>query len=159
MTTMFMTGFAVPVPVPVPLGIAQAPFWRDFAADPQLATGRGTARRRAAETRGRDAEAIVAQRLAAQGFSVLARRLRTGAGEIDLVVADARQLLFVEVKARRSLAAAAHAVSPRQQARLLEAAAAALAAHEEWARPEMRFDVALVAGDAVEIICDALRYC
>jgi putative endonuclease len=123
------------------------------------ARGPCRARRRAAETLGRGAEDVVAQQLEAQGFNVLARRLRTGAGEIDLVVADAGHLVFIEVKARGSFAAAAHAVSARQQARLLEAASAALAQHEGWARDEIRFDVALVAGGAVEILADAIRYC
>lgn len=114
---------------------------------------------RAAEALGRDAEDVVAQQLEAQGFTVLARRLRTGAGEIDLVVADAGRLVFVEVKARRCLADAAYAVSSHQQARLLAAAGAALATHDDWARPETRFDVALVAAGTVEILADAIRYC
>ena len=120
---------------------------------------RASAKRRAAEVLGRGAEDIVAKRLEGQGFAILARRLRTGAGEIDLVVADAGRLVFVEVKARGCLADAAYAVSPRQQARLLAAASAALAQHEEWARDEIRFDVALVAGGRVEMLVDAIRYC
>jgi len=123
-----------------------------------LMSPRAPAKRRAAEVLGRGAEDIVAERLEGQGFAVLARRLRTGAGEIDLVVADAGRLVFVEVKARGCLADAAYAVSARQQARLLEAASAALAAHAEWARDEMRFDVALVAGSRIEILADAIRY-
>ena len=75
---------------------------------------------RTAEILGRKAEEAVALKLQAEGFRVLAQRLRTGAGEIDLVVANAETLLFVEVKARNSLAEAAYAVAPRQQARLLE---------------------------------------
>jgi putative endonuclease len=92
------------------------------------------------------------------GFSVLAKRLRTGAGEIDLVAANAQILIFVEVKARRSLTEAAYAVSSRQQARLLVAAGVALAMYPGWERAEMRFDVALVAGGAVEMIENAIRY-
>ena len=125
---------------------------------PALVKPRAPAKRRAAEVMGRGAEDIVAERLEGQGFTVLARRLRTGAGEIDLVVADAHRLVFVEVKARGCLADAAYAVSARQQARLLEAASVALAQHEGWARDEMRFDVALVAGGKVEILVDAIRY-
>lgn len=115
------------------------------------------ARRRAAESLGRDAEEMVARQLEGQGFAVLAKRLRTKAGEIDLVVADARCLVFVEVKARPNFTDAAYAVSPRQQARLWEAAGLVLAQHPDWARAETRIDVALVAGDAVEILQDAIR--
>jgi len=125
---------------------------------PVVAKIRAPAKRRAAELLGRGAEDEVARRLEGQGFTVLARRLRTGAGEIDLVVADDERLVFVEVKARSCLADAAYSVSARQQLRLLEAASLALATHEDWTRPEIRFDVALVAGAAVEILVDAIRY-
>jgi putative endonuclease len=117
-----------------------------------------TVKRRKAETLGRLAEDDVASLWRAKGFAVLAQRLRTGAGEIDLVLADGETLVFVEVKARKSLAEAAYAVSPRQQARLLEAASLALACHEDWLRPSIRFDVALVCGSSIEQIEDAIRY-
>jgi putative endonuclease len=121
-----------------------------FALDP--------ARRRRAEGVGRDAEDEVAELMRRRGFTLLARRLRTGAGEVDLVAADGGTLVFIEVKARRSFAAAAHAVGPRQQARLLQAASLALALHSEWQRADTRFDVALVCGGRVEMIEDAIRY-
>ncbi len=129
-----------------------------FIPPAPLAWQRAPAKRRAAETLGRAAEEMVARQLEDQGFAILARRLRTGAGEIDLVAADADRLIFVEVKARGCFADAAHAVSARQQARLLEAASLALAMHEDWARDEIRFDVALVAAGAVEMLHDAVRY-
>jgi putative endonuclease len=121
-------------------------------------TSQSLSKRRDAERQGRAAEDEVARRWQSRGFSVLAQRLRTGAGEIDLVVANAAQLVFVEVKARKSLKDALHAIPPRQQIRLLRAAEAALAAHEDWVRPEMRFDVALVSFGQVEHIQDAIRY-
>ena len=116
------------------------------------------AARRRADHLGRDAEAAVAQQWQNRGFAVLARRVRTGAGEIDLVVADAGTLVFLEVKTRATLSQAAYAVQPRQQQRLLQAAEAALALHAEWLRPAMRFDVALVCGGAIVHIEDAIRY-
>ena len=117
-----------------------------------------TARRRAAEIFGRHAEGDAAAYLATQGFAVLAQRLRTPAGEIDLVMADRDTLLFVEVKARSSLAEAAYAVSPRQQARLLAAAGAAMAQHPEWERNCTRFDVVLFGAGMCQHIEDAVRY-
>ncbi len=125
---------------------------------PNLSPINSLARRRAAQTLGCDAEELVAEKLTASGYTILARRLRTGAGEIDLIAANAQRLLFIEVKARPSLSAAAYAVSARQQARLLAAASVVLAAHPEWAREETRFDVALVAGGVVDVIRDAIRY-
>lgn len=114
-------------------------------------------KRRRAEDFGRLAEAGVAQAWAANGYEILARRLRTGAGEIDLVAADDETLVFIEVKARRSLAAAADAVTPRQQARLLEAAGIALALNPDWERGATRFDVALVSPEGTRHIEDAIR--
>jgi putative endonuclease len=115
-------------------------------------------KRRAAEHLGRHAEDQVALTLEAKGFILLARRLRTGAGELDLVAANATHLVFVEVKARNSLVEAAYSISPRAQGRLLEAASVALATHPEWERPNMRFDVALVCPGGIETLEDAIRY-
>jgi putative endonuclease len=117
-----------------------------------------TVERRKAEHLGRAAEEQVASGWEARGYTILARRLRTGAGEIDLVLADRDTLIFMEVKARHSVAQAAYSVSPRQQARLLEAAGLALATHEHWHRSCTRFDVALVCHERIEHIEDAIRY-
>jgi putative endonuclease len=103
------------------------------------------------------AETLVAEAWLKRGFNVLARRLRTAAGEIDLVVANSHSLVFIEVKARQSLQDAAYAVGPRQQYRLTQAAEAALAAHEDWQRASTSFDVALVCGGEISHIPDAIR--
>lgn len=113
--------------------------------------------RRAAERRGRAAEFVVARWYRQRGFAVLAQRLRTAAGELDLVVADAASLVFVEVKARAGLTVAVEAVTPRQQRRIAAAAAIALAENPDWARGGTRFDVMLVVGGAVVAIPDAFR--
>lgn len=105
------------------------------------------ARRRrglAADTRGRDAESLAASALSADGWVVLARRLRTPAGEIDLVAEREGVVAFVEVKARPSLAEAAFALDVRQRRRLVRSAEVALADHAGWGRAGVRFDVVLV---------------
>ncbi|OYV40343.1 MAG: YraN family protein [Acidocella sp. 20-61-6] len=116
------------------------------------------AKRRNAEIRGRQAEDAVAAKCLARGFDILAQRLRTKSGEIDLIIADPGTLIFVEVKSRSSFAEAAYAVVPRQQRRLLDAADLVLAEHSNWHRPSMRFDVALVCNGKIELIEDAIRY-
>ncbi|ABQ31456.1 MULTISPECIES: YraN family protein [Acidiphilium] len=118
---------------------------------------RRAAARRRAEHRGRDAERRVAGWYAAQGFVVLAQRLRTAAGELDLVVADRTTLVFVEVKARNALRSAIESVAPRQRRRLVAAAAIVLAGQPDWGRAETRFDVVLLVGDDVHAIRDAFR--
>ena len=66
-------------------------------------------------------------------------------GEIDLVARRRNLVAFIEVKARASLDEAAYAVTPRQQARIIEAAQAWLMAHPEHAELDLRFDAMLIA--------------
>ncbi|GGG47689.1 UPF0102 protein [Caldovatus sediminis] len=116
------------------------------------------AAREAAEARGRAAESRAAAALAREGWTILARRVRTGAGELDLIAERDGLLAFVEVKARPRLAEAAAALAPRQRARLMAAAEAWLAANPGHGAAGMRFDVMLVAADgAVRRIADAFR--
>jgi len=56
--------------------------------------------RRRREGWGRKAESLAAFALRLKGYRVLARRLRTPAGEIDLIVRRGATIAFVEVKAR-----------------------------------------------------------
>ena len=108
--------------------------------------------------RGVAAETAACRALENDGWTVLARRLRTEAGEIDIAAAKPDLLAIVEVKTRRTFAAAALALGPRQQARLLAAADIALAEHPEWAREGMRFDLIVVdARGRVRRIADAFR--
>lgn len=102
------------------------------------------ARGRAAQARGHTAEAMVARHYAAQGYRLVASRWRNPAGELDLVMAGAQLLIFVEVKQRADHALAAAALSTRQQRRLLAGAEAFLAAHPEFQSQDCRFDVALL---------------
>lgn len=89
---------------------------------------------------------------------MLARRFRTEAGEIDIIAAQPDLLAIIEVKARRTLADAALALSARQRGRLIAAADIALAEHPEWAREGMRFDLMLVdSTGTVRRIADAFR--
>lgn len=123
---------------------------------PLVPSVRSKSQRSKAEHLGRRAEDEIEALLRGQGYEILARRLKTGVGEIDLVAATAQRLVFVEVKARRSLMEASYALLPRQQARLLRAAEAALALHPEWGRVETHFDVALVLPGEVRMIENAI---
>lgn len=96
--------------------------------------------------------------LAREGWAVLGRRVRTPAGEIDLIAEHAGLLAFVEVKARPSLTEAAFALGARQRARLLAAAEWWLGENPSHGAAGMRFDVLLVAADGtVRRIADAFR--
>jgi len=113
--------------------------------------------RRAAERRGLDAESRAALALEARGWTVLARRLRTPRGELDLVAEREGILAFIEVKARPSLSEAAFALSRRQQARLMGAAELWLAGNPGHGAAGIRFDVLLVAPDGMRRVEDAFR--
>lgn len=100
--------------------------------------------RAAAERRGRQAERIAAWWLRLKGWSILDRRVRTRAGEVDIVARRGGLVAFVEVKARAAEADLALAVDERRLARV---AAAAEALAPRYLRPgdDMQIDVMLLA--------------
>jgi len=104
------------------------------------------------------AEAAACAALEREGWTALGRRVRTEAGELDLLAQKDGVLAIIEVKARRSLADAAAALSARQRARLLAAAEIVLAAHPDWGVNGVRFDLLVVdAAGVVRRIADAFR--
>ena len=116
----------------------------DGATPPDAAKLAAPARVAAFRT-GLSAESRAAAYLMAKGYRILAKRFRTPHGEIDLVAKKRNLVAFVEVKARASFDDAAYAVTPRQQARIINAAQAWLMAHPEHAEFDLRFDVVLIA--------------
>jgi len=102
--------------------------------------------RRRAERFGRWAEFLCVTRLRLAGYRVLARRLRTPLGEIDIVARRGRVLVIVEVKARAAWREAGEALSPRQRLRLARAGAWLLAKREAVRGCALRYDLMLVAG-------------
>lgn len=99
------------------------------------------ARRQRAERSGRRAEALAAWYLRLKLYRVLARRYRTPAGEIDLVVRKGDMIVFVEVKQRADEGAGLDAVSPASRRRIARAADHWIAAHPAAAGLGWRFDV------------------
>jgi putative endonuclease len=115
-------------------------------------------RGRQSQIRGLAAEDAACAALAQDGWIVHARRLRTAAAEVDLVAERNGLLALIEVKARPNLAQAAAAVSAAQRRRLLAAAEIILAAHPDWGRAGVRFDVLLVdRAGLVRRVTDAFR--
>lgn len=114
------------------------------------------ARRRGerAERWGRAAEQALEAHYRSIGGEIVARRARTAAGEIDLVVKLGGMLAFVEVKARRSMAAALSAVSPKDWVRRGAAAEAFAAASGHLG--DMRLDLATMdRSGAVHVVENA----
>jgi putative endonuclease len=94
---------------------------------------------------GLSAESRAAMLLVAKAYRIVARRFRAPGGEIDIVARRRRDLVFVEVKARDDLDAAAEAVTERGKRRIVAAAEYWLASHPQDADCFIRFDVILVA--------------
>ena len=97
-----------------------------------------------AQRSGLAAEAAACATLEQDGWTILARRLQTGAGEIDIVAERSGLLAIIEVKSRATLSDAAYALSARQRRRLIAATEALLAVHPDWGTAGVRFDVIVV---------------
>lgn len=97
-----------------------------------------------AERRGRRGEALAAWYLRLTGWRILAQRVRTPRGEIDLVARRGGTVCFVEVKWRRDAAELDHAIDAR---RLQRVAAAVAAMAPRYARKgeDVQIDVILIA--------------
>ena len=100
--------------------------------------------RKRAEQRGREGEAEAAMWLANQGWRILAERVKTLRGEVDLIARRGALVAFVEVKWRARAADLDFAIDEH---RLSRVAAAAEAIAHQYAKPEddLRIDVILLA--------------
>ncbi|MEJ1229609.1 MAG: YraN family protein [Galbitalea sp.] len=95
---------------------------------------------------GRRGEGIAAEHLTASGYRILERNWRCARGEIDIVALKDGEVVFVEVKTRRSVAFGHpfEAITTQKLARLRRLAGAWCQAH-----PEVRASVRI---DAIAII-------
>lgn len=86
-------------------------------------------------------EALAAEYLRKKGCRIEAMNYRTRLGEIDIIAANRRYLIFCEVKLRKTadFAAAREFVDARKQQRLRTTALVYLSQHETNLQP--RFDV------------------
>ncbi|PCG13993.1 MULTISPECIES: YraN family protein [Sphingomonas] len=107
-------------------------------------TPRPAAARIAAEAAGRRGERIAAWWLRLKGWSILDRRVRTPAGEVDLVAKRGGLVAFVEVKSRATAAELDHAIDHRRLARVA-AAAEVLMPRYATQGEDIRVDVILLA--------------
>ncbi|MFM8800795.1 MAG: YraN family protein [Tagaea sp.] len=98
----------------------------------------------AAQRRGAFAETLAVWRLRLTGWRIVARDLRVGPAQVDIVARRGRVLAFIEVKRRARLDDAAEALHPAQRARIARAAEIFLANRPEFAQFETRFDAILV---------------
>lgn len=106
-------------------------------------------------------ELVAATYLEAHGYTVLARQWRCERGEIDLVVRDGDEWVFVEVRTRRGESAGTPeaSITPKKAQRLLQLAQEYLLAHQledvNW-----RIDLmAIQLDESGKLVrCDHLRH-
>jgi putative endonuclease len=109
--------------------------------------------------RGHRSEWLAAALLMLKGYRILGRRVRTRAGEIDLVArAPGGVICFIEVKARNAAEAAFESIGSRQRGRIGQAAQLWLAARPGLRPKAVRYDViALAPGRVPHHLRDAWR--
>ena len=105
-------------------------------------------KRQQAERQGRESERWAAMWLRLRGWQVLAQRVKTPRGEIDLIARKSGVVAFCEVKWRRRSEDLDHAIDAHRLRRV--AAAVECVAHEYAAGGEdIRVDVILLAPGAI----------
>jgi putative endonuclease len=110
-----------------------------------LAMTRKRGNRQAAESHGRRSETFAALLLACKFYRVLGRRVKTRAGELDLIaMSPSGVVCFVEVKARGLENDAVEAVTAKQRQRIARAAELYLGARPSLRHKGVRFDAILV---------------
>ncbi|MBQ0804229.1 MULTISPECIES: YraN family protein [unclassified Sulfitobacter] len=93
---------------------------------------------------GQAAENAVARDYIRRGFTLARERWRGKRGEIDLIMRDGPDLVFVEVKKSTSFEQAALRITRRQIDRILGSAEEFIANEPNGSLTNLRFDVALV---------------
>jgi putative endonuclease len=122
--------------------------------------GGGAAAPAARAAVGRAAERIAERWLCAQGYAILARNVRAGGGELDLVAREGGVIVFVEVRSRRrgGRVSPAETLRAGKQRRLIEAAEAWLG-EQGLGNACCRFDLVAVersaAGYRLSLVRDA----
>ncbi len=101
-----------------------------------------------AVARGRALEALARQHLEQQGLRFLSQNFRCPGGELDLVMQDRDELVFVEVRGRRNsrYGSAAESIDHAKRRRLMRAAERFLQRNPSLAIGPCRFDVVTLTG-------------
>ncbi len=99
--------------------------------------------------KGRMGEERVASVLAAEGYTIVARRFRAGPGEIDIVAFRYPTLAFIEVKNWYRFGAMDldFAIGPEKRRRIVETSKIFLCLHRQYKESCVRYDVFLMRGD------------
>lgn len=96
---------------------------------------------------GAQTEELACHYLTQQGLRLITRNYRCKLGEIDLIMQDGEQLVFVEVRYRKQTAfgSSAESINYFKQQKLIKAASYYLQTHQLYNTQACRFDVIAVA--------------
>ena len=97
------------------------------------------------ERRGRWAESLAVAALRLKGYRLLARRFKSGPGEVDLIMRKGEVTAFIEVKTRPTTDLAIEAVTDFQTRRIAAAARLWMAKDRKAALGICRFDIVAVS--------------
>ena len=97
------------------------------------------------ERRGRVAESLALLSLRLKGYRLLARRFKSGPGEVDLIMRKGEVTAFIEVKVRATVDLAIEAVTDFQSRRIAAAARLWMAKDPKAALGICRFDIVAVS--------------
>ena len=102
-------------------------------------------KKRQHETKGRIAEYLAIAYLMLKGYRLVAHRLRTPLGEIDIVMTKKKTLIAIEVKWRSSTLNAGESIKYFQQQRINRALQWYLSRKPYWRQHDLRCDAVLIS--------------
>lgn len=108
---------------------------------------------------GENAEQAACDFLLAKQFKLIERNVRYPFGEIDLLMQDGKELVFVEVRFRRNqnFGGGVASVTTSKQKKMANAAQAWLSSHPQWANAACRFDVVAIDWHQNGFRCDWIK--
>lgn len=106
---------------------------------------------------GQQAELVACHFLEKKGLKLLAKNYRCKLGEIDLIMLDQNDVVFVEVRARSSddFGGAVESVTKTKQRKVIKTATHFLLAQKWLDKVECRFDIIGITQNQIDWIKDA----
>ncbi|MDR1029859.1 MAG: YraN family protein [Treponema sp.] len=111
--------------------------------------------------KGREGEARAAVFLEAAGMRIIARNVRSKAGEIDLVALDGDTIVFIEVKTWSvyPIEELYYGIDEKKQRRIIETAKHFLFSHRKYNGMVVRFDVVFIGPELITHLVSAFMEC
>jgi putative endonuclease len=92
------------------------------------------------------AEKIAEIFLILKGYKILHKRYKTNFGEIDIIAKKSKNIIFIEVKARKKKVSLEEIISQHQISRIKSAAQFFMARNQQFSNHNLRFDFIEING-------------